>query len=114
MTTELLRNNLEQAGWKVFPCWKTSCVALYKTFQGRAECHCNTGKNKQAEIYLTAFHAPNGDFYESVEIEVHGQLADESWIKIQLHGLELRADAQYYEDCTNFALDVWDFSHSRK
>jgi len=104
-----LITNLTDAGWKQFPTHKAQCIALYKSFQNRNECLCNEGKRKQAEIYVHEF-----ENHWSAEIEVHGEISDDRWVKITLHGLKLTEDASYYEYQVNQTLDIWDFASSQK
>ena len=105
-----LITNLIDAGWKKFPCHhKGRCTALYKSFANRNECLCNEGKRKQAEIYIHEF-----DDHWSVEIEVAGEISEDRWIRLTLHGLKLTDDAAYYEYQVNRVLDIWDFASSQK
>lgn len=113
MNTEKLISNLESLGWKKAKCWKPDAILLFKKFPGHKECQCNQNKDKQVEIYL---HSTEhlGKTHNSAEIEIHGELTDESWIKIQLYGIQLTEDAKYYEQQAQKGLFIWDFAASQK
>ena len=93
MTTELpttcgaaVRSSdwLAAGGWREYPNqFKKYARCFYKQFDTQTRCHCNDDKSGiQVEIAVSEWEG-----VESYEMELSGELGDETWIRLHNHGL---------------------------
>jgi len=109
MTIADLTPLLLKSGWREFSNQLSRADrCFYKAFPDHKECRCNDGKNKQVELYLYKWEdrinpAP------SAMIEVHGDMGDNNWIKLQRHGIT-NPDVPTIETVVESLLKTWDFA----
>jgi len=81
---------LQDDGWREYPDQlrkQTRC--FYKRFDTPTRCHCNDDKEG---LQVCAGVSTWDDGRESVELDIAGELPDESWIQLKGYGLDRNAD----------------------
>ena len=100
---------LLNSGWREFSDQLSKADhCFYKAFPNHEECRCNDGKNKQVELYLYELQDAI-KFAPSAMIEVHGDMGDGNWIKLQRHGIS-NPDVSTIEAIAESLLKTWDFA----
>jgi len=78
----MIFETLIKQGWKECPNqFKKYARCFYKHFETPTSCHCNNDKTgKQVELAVV-------EVTGSCELELNGELADGTWIRLLNHGL---------------------------
>lgn len=78
---------LTSDGWVAYPDrdWETT-VRLYKRFETLTRCHCNDDKEGIQVCLSVSEHQRMSGKSTSIELDVCGELKDESWVKLLNYG----------------------------
>jgi hypothetical protein len=86
----MIHETLIKQGWKECPNqFKKYARCFYKQFETPTSCHCNNDKTGiQVEVSVAEWPGTG-----SCEIELSGELADGTWMRLHNHGLPRDIDA---------------------
>lgn len=77
-------DQLLAAGWREYPDqFRKYARCFYKRFDTPTRCHCNDDKFGMQICFAVSEHAG----VESIEADLCGELADETWVKISPYSL---------------------------
>lgn len=99
-------------GWHTFgsPFRNERKQGYAKSFDGHAECKCNTGKRKQIEIYHYPPDRIAGHVFEEMwSVDCVGQLPDNKWLRMNVEGLK---DIETINRTVQTLLTIWDHAVS--
>jgi len=114
MDQDKLENELLEAGWKTYTeITKEHCTNFYKAFNTATRCLCNNNKVGM-QILVHIYHAQrigDVDLGPGIEIELHGELEDETWVKVTQHGGITTLDD--ITRCIPRMLRMWEAAHGQ-
>ena len=86
----MICKTLLEQGWKEYPNqFKKYARCFYKHFETPTSCHCNNDKTGiQVEVSVVEWLGTG-----SCELELGGELADGTWMRLHNHGLPRDIDA---------------------
>lgn len=112
MNAESIIDDLIADGWREQPSHYRDGTRLFcKSFADASECKCNQGKGKQLEIY---YYLPQRisrfDIPDRFQIECHGQLPNNEWIRMSFGDLssidKINSAAKTLIDLWNHAVSI--------
>jgi len=82
---------LQDNGWREYPDQiRKTARCFYKRFDTPSKCNCN---NEKEGLQVCA-GVSHWDGFESVELDIAGELPDESWIQLKGYGFKSNTDIE--------------------
>lgn len=79
---------LIQNGWREYPDqFRKYAKCFYKRFDTPTRCHCNSEKGGIQVCIAVSNLKDFGHDKDTYEIDLHGELADGTWIRLLNHGM---------------------------
>jgi hypothetical protein len=83
----MICETLIKKGWKECPNQFKKCArCFYKQFETPTSCHCNNDKTG-IQVEISVVESAVVEFAGSCELELVGELADGTWMRLHNHGL---------------------------